>query len=243
MSNTALNICILAAGKGTRMGSDLPKVLHTINNKPIIHSVIEKSLLLSPNKTILIIGYKKDIIKESVKKFDIDFAYQNKQKGTAHAIEQCIDQIKMDDGDTLVLSGDVPLISIDTLIKLIDIHKKNNSLASILTAHIEDPSGYGRIVRDNNNNFLKIVEHKDASIDELKINEINSGIYIFNTDSLCKNISLVKNNNNQEEYYLTDIFDFINSNSVSIYTTDNINEINGINTIEQLENIENKLGL
>tara|TARA_Y100000590_G_C15651932_1_gene989115 strand:+ start:408 stop:1139 length:732 start_codon:yes stop_codon:yes gene_type:complete len=241
MNNTSLNICILAAGKGTRMNSDLPKVLHKINNKPIIHFVIEKSLLLSPNQTILIIGYKNELVKQSVENFDISFAYQNEQKGTAHAIEQCMDYLKLCKGNTLVLSGDVPLISIKTLKKLINIHNKNHSLASILTAHIEDPSGYGRIIRDNNYSFKKIVEHKDASVDELKINEINSGIYIFNTEILCKNISLIKNNNNQGEYYLTDIFDFINNKDVSTYKTPNIDEINGINTIEQLENIENQM--
>ena len=243
MNNKSLNICILAAGKGTRMSSDIPKVLHEINNKPIIHFVIEKSLSLNPNKIILIIGYKKNLLKQSVENFDIEFAYQYEQRGTAHAIEQCINQLKTHNGNTLILSGDVPLISIETLLKLIDIHNNNNSLASILSAHIKDPSGYGRIIRDENKKFRKIVEHKDANSKELKINEINSGIYIFNTGTLCKNISLIKNNNKQEEYYLTDIFEFINSNNISIYTTNDINEINGINTIEQLEHIEEHLNI
>ena len=238
MNNKPLNICILAAGKGTRMNSSLPKVLHKINNKPIIHFVIEKSMALNPDKIILIVGYKKTLVKESVKNFDIDFAYQEEQKGTAHAIEQCIPQIKKLKGNTLVLSGDVPLISIETLDKLISIHSKNNSIASILTADINDPSGYGRIIRSNTNDFLKIIEHKDATPDQLKINEINSGIYLFNTDTLCQKIFLIKNNNMQNEYYLTDIFNHVNTANVSIHKTDNIDEINGVNTIEQLENLE-----
>ena len=243
MNNQSLNICILAAGKGTRMNSDMPKVLHEINNKPIIHFVIEKSLSLNPDTTILIIGYKKELVKQSVKNFDIKFAYQNKQKGTAHAIEQCIDYLKTHTGDTLILSGDVPLISIKTLSKFINIHRDNKSLASIISANIVDPHGYGRIIRDENNNFVKIVEHKDANAKELSINEINSGIYIFNTQILCSKIPLIKNNNNQEEYYLTDIFEFIDNKDVSIYTTNNINEINGINTVGQLKNIENQLSI
>ena len=238
MNNKPLNICILAAGKGTRMNSELPKVLHKINNKPIIHFVIEKSMALNPDKIILIVGYKKDLVKESVKIFDIDFAYQEEQKGTAHAIEQCITQIKNLNGNTLVLSGDVPLISIETLDKLISIHSKNNSIASILSADINDPSGYGRIIRNNTNDFLKIIEHKDATSEQLKINEINSGIYLFNTDTLCQKIFLIKNNNMQNEYYLTDIFNHVNTANVSIHKTDNIDEINGVNTIQQLENLE-----
>ena len=241
MKNKTLNICILAAGKGTRMNSDLPKVLHEINNKPIIHFVLEKSLALNPDKIILIIGYKKDAVKQSVKNFNIDFAIQEEQKGTAHAIEQCIPQIKELEGNTLVLSGDVPLISIKTLEKLIAIHTKNNSIASILSANIKNPTGYGRIIRNKKNNFLKIIEHKDANINELKINEINSGIYIFDTNTLCQKIFSIKNNNMQNEYYLTDIFNHINTNNVSIYKTDNIHEINGINTIEQLQNLEETL--
>jgi len=241
MNSESLNICILAAGKGTRMNSDIPKVLHEINKKPIIHYVIEKSLLLNPELTILIIGYKKELVEKSVQNFDVNFAYQNEQKGTAHAVEQCIDQLQYSKGETLILSGDVPLISIKTLSKLITIHKKNKSLASILSANIDNPYGYGRIIRDQNNNFIKIVEHKDANPEELLINEINSGIYIFNTEILCDKISSIKNNNNQAEYYLTDIFEFINNSDVSIYTTNNIDEINGINTIEQLKNIESQL--
>tara|TARA_Y100000590_G_C15730855_1_gene1016972 strand:+ start:2868 stop:3593 length:726 start_codon:yes stop_codon:yes gene_type:complete len=241
MNNQTLNICILAAGKGSRMESDIPKVLHEINNKPIIHYVIEKSLSLKPNKTILIIGYKGELIKESVQNFNVKFAYQYEQKGTAHAIEQCIDQLANLKGNTLVLSGDVPLISTKTLLQLINIHKSNKSKASILSANIDDPYGYGRIIRDENKKFIKIVEHKDANDNELAINEINSGIYIFDTEILCKNIFSIKNDNKQSEYYLTDIFKFIDNQYVSIYNTNKINEINGINTKEQLNQISKQM--
>tara|TARA_B100000959_G_C14924399_1_gene600923 strand:- start:750 stop:1478 length:729 start_codon:yes stop_codon:yes gene_type:complete len=240
MINKPLTICILAAGKGTRMNSSMPKVLHEINGIPLAHFVIKTSKLLNPKKIILIVGYKKDLVKKSVKKFNIEFAEQNEQKGTAHAVEQCLSKLRGFSGDTLILSGDVPLISQNTLNQLITLHQKNKSLASILSANIINPKGYGRIIR-NNNNFIKIVEHKDANTEELKINEINSGIYIFDTKTLYNKISLIKNNNIQGEYYLTDIFEFIDKNMISIYNTNHIEEINGINTINQLNDIAHQL--
>ena len=237
MIKKPLVICILAAGKGTRMNSSIPKVLHKINNIPLIQYVIETSLSLKPNKIISIIGYKKELVEDSLNEFNTDFAYQDEQNGTAHAVEQCLEKISQIGGNTLILSGDVPFISKKTLQNLIEIHIKNDSLGSLISAKIKDPSGYGRIVKDNKNNFIKIVEHKDANSQEININEINSGIYIFDTNTLCKKIPLIKNNNNQKEYYLTDIFNFIEKNKISIIETKFIKEITGINTLEQLENM------
>lgn len=237
MIKKPLVICILAAGKGTRMNSSIPKVLHKINNIPLIQYVIETSISLKPNKIISIIGYKKELVEDSLNEFNTDFAYQDEQNGTAHAVEQCLEKISQIGGNTLILSGDVPFISKKTLQNLIEIHIKNDSLGSLISAKIKDPSGYGRIVKDNKNNFIKIVEHKDANSQEININEINSGIYIFDTNTLCKKIPLIKNNNNQKEYYLTDIFNFIEKNKISIIETKFIKEITGINTLEQLENM------
>ena len=130
----------------------------------------------------------------------------------------------------------IPFISNDTLKNLIEIHNKNESLGSILSANIENPSGYGRIVRDDNK-FVKIVEHKDANEDELKINEINSGIYLFDNKTLMDKINLIKDSNKQNEFYLTDIFEFIDKNKISVYNTKQTDEINGINTIKQLNEL------
>jgi len=236
MNHKDLRICILAAGKGSRMNSELPKVLHEINNKPILHFVLETSESLNPKEIILIVGFKKDMVIKSVNKFNVSFAYQEQQKGTAHAIMQCEENLIDKSGQTLVLSGDVPFISNNTLKNLIEIHNKNESLGSILSTNIEDPSGYGRIVRDNDK-FVKIVEHKDANEKELQIHEINSGIYLFDTKTLVEKINLIKDSNKQNEYYLTDIFEFIDKDKISTYNTQQTDEINGINTIKQLDEL------
>ena len=236
MNHRELRICILAAGKGSRMNSELPKVLHEINNKPILHFVLETSKSLNPEEIILIVGFKKDMVIKSVNKFNVSFAYQEQQKGTAHAIMQCKENLINTSGQTLVLSGDVPFISKSTLKNLIKIHNKNQSLGSIISANIKDPSGYGRIIR-NNEKFVKIVEHKDANDNELQVNEINSGIYLFDTKTLIEKINLIKDSNKQNEYYLTDIFEFIDKDKISIYNTQETDEINGINTIKQLNEL------
>ena len=236
MNHKELRICILAAGKGSRMNSELPKVLHKINNKPILHFVLETSQLLKPKEIILIVGFKKEMVIKSVNKFNVSFAYQKEQKGTAHAIMQCKENLINKSGQTLVLSGDVPFISKETLKNLIEIHNKNQSLGSIISADIEDPNGYGRIIRKNNE-FMKIVEHKDANDDQLNINEINSGIYLFDTKILIDRINLIKDSNRQNEFYLTDIFEFIEKDKISIYNTKQTDEINGINTINQLNEL------
>ena len=237
MNHNELRICILAAGKGSRMNSEIPKVLHTINNKPIVQFVVETSESLYPKEIILIVGFKKEMVINSLSKFNLSFAYQEEQKGTAHAIMQCDDYLSNKSGQTLVLSGDVPFISKQTLNNLIKTHNANKSLGSIISANIDDPSGYGRIVRENNK-FIKITEHKDANEKELTINEINSGIYLFDTKTLMDKINLIKNLNNQNEFYLTDIFEFIDKDKISVYNTSKIDEINGINTIEQLNELK-----
>ena len=159
MNHSNLRICILAAGKGTRMNSDLPKVLHKINNKTLLQFVIETSKSLNPTEIILIVGYKKEAVINSVNKFNLSFAYQNEQRGTAHAIMQCKEHLKNKSGKTLILSGDVPLISKNTLKNLIKVHDNDKSLGSLISANIENPTGYGRIIRNSNNIFTLSLIH------------------------------------------------------------------------------------
>ena len=234
MNKKPLAISILAAGKGTRMNSSIPKVLHKINDKPMISLVINTSKKFNPEKLIVIVGYKKNLVINTLKDENIIFVTQKELNGTAHAIQQCNKELEHFNGNLLVLSGDVPLITKDTIDSLISMHCLNNSKASLLTTVFDNPTGYGRIVRNNKNQFKKIVEHKDANNKELNIKEINAGVYIFDSKTLFKKINLIKNQNNQNEYYIIDIFNFLDSNEISVFQTENNAEISGVNTEDQL---------
>ena len=234
-----LSIIILAAGKGTRMKSDLPKVLHEVNGKPMIDKVIETSNLLSPYQIIAVIGYKYELLEKYLKGQKLHFAYQFDQKGTGHAVSKTKAFFKDFYGDVLILSGDVPMLSYDTLNELYKHHKHQNAKATILTAELDDATGYGRIIRDEVGNLKKIVEHKDASNAEKTITEINTGIYIFNSTILFSELPNVKNDNKQGEYYLPDVLLYIlkANKKVSLLKTKNYYEIQGVNNKEQLQNL------
>mgnify|MGYP001502166870 FL=1 len=239
MNNSKQNmVIILATGKGTRMNSELPKVLHDLNNKPLLKHVIDTANTLKPKDIIVVVGYKKDLVINKFKAENIVFVEQKTQKGTADAIKYCLPKIKQFNGNILILSGDVPMIKSETLLKLINTHNSNESLGSLISAKLENPAGYGRIIKNNKQQLIKIVEHKDATNQEKQIDEINSGIYIFDSATLNKTIPLIDNHNAQEEYYLTDMFNFINEEDTAIYQIENYNEISGINTAEQLEELE-----
>ena len=231
-----LAVVIMAAGKGTRMESDLPKVLHKLSNKTLLNHVIDTSLELNPKKIIVIIGHEAQMVKNSVEAKNILFSLQAEQKGTGHAIMQTSQHLKDFDGDTLILSGDVPLIKKTTLTSLIDNQRNNQYDACMLTAEIDDPTGYGRVIRNKNNNLEKVSEHKDCNPEQLLINEINSGIYIFNNKLLFQLLPQLQNNNAQSEYYLPDVLTMIvNSNgNIGLEKSNNFIEIQGVNTVEQL---------
>ena len=227
---------ILAAGKGTRMDSDIPKVMHKVNGIPMLVHVINKAKNIGANKIITVIGYKGNLIEKELSNTDIDFVEQKEQLGTGHAVLQCKGILSSFNGNVIILSGDVPLISNKTLKCLIDNHQKSENAATIITADLNNPAGYGRIIRDNKGLLEKIVEHKDATENELDIHEINSGIYAFDCSILFKYLPKIQNNNNQGEYYLPDVLAEIIENKlkVGIEKTKNIPEIQGVNTIEQL---------
>ena len=235
-----LAVVIMAAGKGTRMESDLPKVLHKLSNKTLLNHVIDTSLELNPKKIIVIIGHEAEMVKKSVKTKNILFSLQVEQKGTGHAIMQTTKHLENFNGNTLILSGDVPLIKKSTLISLIEKQREQKYDACMLTAEIDNPTGYGRVIRNKNNNLEKVSEHKDCNPEQLLINEINSGIYIFNNKLLFQLLPQLQNNNAQSEYYLPDVLTMIvNSNgNIGLEKSNNFIEIQGVNTIEQLANIE-----
>jgi UDP-N-acetylglucosamine pyrophosphorylase len=231
---------IMAAGQGTRMKSDLAKVLHPINDRPMIHYVIDVALSLGSEKTVLVIGHQREKVRELCNQYPVQYVNQIEQLGTAHAVMQTKRVLGNYKHDLLVLSGDVPLLTKPTIEKLITAHQTSGAIASLLTTNMKDPSGYGRIIRNNEGNVQKIVEHKDASAQELEIKEINAGIYIFKIVPLFKNLVLVGNNNTQGEYYLPDVVKMYvdHGEKVVAQLTENLDEIRGINTIEQLKDAE-----
>lgn len=231
---------ILAAGKGTRMNSDLAKVLHKINGRPLVHYVIDVALALGSERTILIIGHQREKVIDECKHLPVEYAIQDKQLGTGHAVMMTEELLKNYDHDVLVLSGDVPLLTLSTLQNLVQIHQTSDALATLLTSRLDDPSGYGRVIRNSDNQVIKIVEHKDASEEELKINEINVGIYIFKCRPLFKSLKEVKNDNSQGEYYLPDVVKmYVDAGKkVVAHLTDNFDETRGINTVTQLREAE-----
>ena len=240
----ALAIIVMAAGKGTRMKSDLPKVLHQANGHPLIEYVLNTSQALDPQEIVLIIGHQAELVKTATASYRLSTALQEPQLGTGHAVMQAEDQLKGFHGEVLILSGDAPLVSILTLQKLLACHHARGAVATVLTAEMDDPTGYGRVIRqDTSDNVLKIVEHKDASALELAVREINSGIYVFDAETLFQALGEITTNNAQKEYYLTDVFGicFQSGKRVCAFKTDNPNEIIGINTIEQLREAERLL--
>lgn len=235
---------ILAAGKGTRMESNIPKVLHKLKGVSLIERVIKTSHQLNSSKIIAVIGHQKEIVKESLLKYkNIEFAIQEKQKGTAHAVKMCFKNLETFSGDVLILSGDVPLISLKTLKKLIEVKNKVGAKASVLTADTNNPYGYGRIIRDSKGFLNRITEHKDCNNTDLLINEINAGIYLIEKKFLFEYIPKIGNQNSQSEYYLPDLINLMITDNlpVSIYKTDSITEISGVNSKKQLHELEEYL--
>ncbi|NTW50944.1 MAG: NTP transferase domain-containing protein, partial [Chlorobiales bacterium] len=236
-----LAIAIMAAGKGTRMKSDLAKVLHPVCNRPMIEHVIETSQALHPDTIVLIVGHQAERVKEATEKFGVKFALQEPQLGTGHAVMQIEPVLKGFSGDIIILSGDVPLITKETLEKMLSLHRERGAVATVLTTTLDDPTGYGRVIRDaSGQNVLKIVEHKDATEAERQINEINSGIYVFEKTALFDALSRIDNNNTQKEYYLPDVFKifFAEGKKITALLSENFSEIRGINTVDQLAEAE-----
>lgn len=237
----SLAVVIMAAGKGTRMKSDLPKVLHPANGRAVVEYVIEKSLSLEPGIIVLVIGHQADMVRQATSSRPVSYALQEPQLGTGHAVMQTEPLLKEFDGDVIILSGDAPLFTTATLKQLIDFHRTRKAVATVLTASLDDPTGYGRIIRNGGGDeVLRIVEQKDASDEEKAVSEINSGVYVFDSKTLFAALKSITNTNAQQEYYLTDVFGicFGKGLKVCAFKIQDPNEILGINTPEQLREAE-----
>lgn len=242
----------MAAGKGKRMKNpDKSKVMHELKDKPLIKYVIDLSIEINSGKIIPVVGHQKNSVIDFIKttypeKTELfQFAHQDEQLGTGHAVMQTEEFLRDYNGDTLILSGDVPLLRAATVQSFIDFHRKNKFDASLISAIFNDPHGYGRVLRDAAGNFYDIREEKDCSDEERRCKEINSGIYFVNNKLLFDALKTLKTDNAQGEYYLTDIFRHFKSKGIKIGAfpvKDNI-EITGINTVEQLEELEKEAAI
>ncbi len=239
--SSKLHIGILAAGKGSRMESTLPKVLHKLNGKSLIDYVLETASELKPQSTTLVVGFEKDLVKSHTKNYKVNYVSQDNQLGTGHAVLQMQNVLENRKGHLLILSGDVPNIKSASLFPIIRHHIKNNHSATVLTAIVSDSTGYGRIIRNINGDLLKIVEEKDCNNEQRNIKEINSGIFIFKISELFPQLKNIKSNNAQSEYYLTDVMELIGEKmSIQASIIGDSSEVLGINTVNQLSDLENK---
>jgi UDP-N-acetylglucosamine pyrophosphorylase len=236
---------ILAAGKGTRMKTDLPKVAVSLKNKPLIIYVLDSIQTSGIHKKVVVVGFKKEIVIPICKEIPgVEFAEQMEQLGTGHALLSAESNfLNTSDHPILVACGDVPLIHNSTFESLLKLHTETKSQATILTAHMENPSGYGRIIRNSQGLVEKIVEEKDANDKEKSVQEINTGTYVFQSGKLFEYLKSIKNTNAQKEYYLTDLIEVYirNNDKVSALQIENPSECQGINSPQDLESAENIL--
>ncbi len=234
----SIEVIILAAGKSRRMQSKKSKVLHRLLGKPLIHYPIKAARQVMPNRIYIVVGGPHAAeVEAEVKKYEgVTPVYQNEPLGTGHAVMQVSPYIQGKDVDILIMPGDAPLVTGETLKKLYELHRKNDALATILTAEVPDPTGYGRIIRSRGDRVLMIVEEADAFPEEKQIKEVNSGIYIFDSNILLESLSEIKPDNKQGEYYLTDVIAIIQRRygGVYAYRVEDWREIVGVNTRKQL---------
>jgi bifunctional UDP-N-acetylglucosamine pyrophosphorylase/glucosamine-1-phosphate N-acetyltransferase len=242
-----LNILILAAGLGTRMRSDQAKVLHRLDGRPLISHVCRTAAALAPKKIYVVIGHQADEVRNAVLQEmpaeAVEFITQQRQLGTGDAVNSARGYLENEDSTLLVLSGDVPMIRAETLARLIQVHQGHRgkgAVCTLLTVKLDDPTGYGRVVRDEGGLFEKIIEQRDASEQERAINEINAGIYAFETRKLFAALSEVGNDNSQGEYYLTDVPGMleVEGADVAIYQHHDPQEVEGVNNRVQLADLE-----
>jgi UDP-N-acetylglucosamine diphosphorylase/glucosamine-1-phosphate N-acetyltransferase len=231
---------ILAAGKGKRMKSDLPKVLHPLNGRPMVEYVIDVAEKINSEKIVLIVGHKKELLIEATKNRNVEFVEQTQQLGTGHAVLQTKPLFEDYSGNILVLSGDVPMLRAESLKELIEIHNSENPLATLLTTQMDDPSGYGRVIRNSEGFVEEIIEDKDANEEIKRVKEINVGIYIFKSKNLFETLPLIKNDNQLGEYYLPDVIKIYADKHEKIagVLTPDVDETHGINNIDQLRAAE-----
>jgi len=236
-----LAVAILAAGKGTRMKSDLPKVLHQLGGKSLAEWVLDSLADVNPVRRLVIVGYRGELVQAALAQAptntltpSLEFVTQAEQLGTGHAVQQILPYLKDFEGDLLVLNGDVPLLRAATIKRFLETHQASGNPASILTAHLPDPKGYGRVFCDSQNLLQQIVEDRDCTAAQKQNRRINAGVYCFNWKALAEVLPNLKAENDQKEYYLTDAVNFLQP--VNVVDVGDYQEILGVNDRKQLAN-------
>ncbi len=235
---------VLAAGKGTRMKSDLPKVLFPVLGRPMIHWVLDALREAGIHKKIVVVGYRDDLVRSELNGHSgVEFALQSPQLGTGHAVQMCRDQLAQVEGPVLIVAGDSPLIQTSSISTLLSLYKSLDAACLLGTLVKDNPQGLGRIVRDAQRRFVRIVEHKDASPQELAIHEVNMSTYLFNPQDLLWALGQLQNNNSQSEYYLTDCPQRLleTGKLVEAHPVLQPCEALSINTIDELGAVESKM--
>ena len=237
----SLALIILAAGKGTRMESDLAKVLHPLCGKPLVICALESAAPLQPERVVVVVGHQAQSVQDRVLETfpHTEFAQQNQMLGTGHAVQQCENVLRDFSGDIIVTCGDVPLLQSATLQNLVTRRRDANAAAALLVATVENAGSYGRVIRDANGIVEKIVEAKDANETEKQCRDVNAGTYCFESAALWRELAKIGNSNASGEYYLTDVIELLTNGGERVVSVDvSEREMTGINTRAQLQRLE-----
>ncbi len=239
-SEHQLAIVILAAGKGTRMmNPEAAKVMYNLDSRPMVEHVTELAFRVHPQRVLVVVGHQKQMVVSHIGRLfpSAEFVDQTEQLGTGHAVMQTEDALRHFGGSVLVLSGDVPLLTHLTLERLLKTHWQLRAAATVLTADLANPTGYGRIVRNADGTVEKIVEERDADAEMRQVREINSGVYVFEKAELFGALKFITPENSQHEYYLTDVFEYFWKQNwkVAALKVERAEEISGVNSADELE--------
>jgi len=236
MDTDSLSVLILAAGKGTRMKSDRAKVLHEVFFAPMVHHVLDVVSSMKAKKIVVVVGHQQEEVENALSGYSVSFAVQDQQLGTGHAVAVARDLLASQGGTVLILCGDTPLIRTQTLKDMLTSHRDNSAVLSVMTTKLDDPWGYGRILKDEDGVLNGIVEEKDATEEQRKIHEINAGVYAVEVDFLFDALNKVGTNNAQGELYLTDIVGLASRDNhlVKAFVCEDSEEVLGVNSRVEL---------
>ncbi len=240
-NNNAPQAIILAAGKGTRMGGDLPKVVHEVAGEPMVRHVVRACRQAGVSRCVVVVGYKAELVREALAdEPDCVFVEQTQQLGTGHAAQMAAPLFEGVAVDVFVLAGDGPLIQGKTLARVLEMHRRSHAMATLATAVLDDATGYGRIVRNADGSFQAIVEQKDATPEQLAIREVNPSYYCFRSDALFASLADVRNDNAQGEYYITDVPGLLKRQGRTVTVVEAVPpaDVLSINTPEQLAQVD-----